>query len=49
MTYKQPWDDIFDFKYYRVSKVRKIVTHMKVIDFDFMKEELERGKGKCNK
>jgi len=41
MTDKQPWDDIFDFKHYRVIEVRKIITRWKRVN-EISKKERRR-------
>jgi hypothetical protein len=30
-TGQMPWDKIWDFKHYRVSKVRKIITRVRIL------------------
>ena len=31
-TNNQPWDMIYDFKYYRITTVRKIITRWKKVN-----------------
>ena len=49
-TGQSPWDKIYNFDLYRISSVRKIITRWKRLPdlYDFVTEELESVKSKCN-
>ena len=46
-TGHMPWDDTWDFRYYRVSQVRMIIKKVKIVEEKYA-EPLRRSYEKCN-